>query len=195
LNKEAIIEIKYGEGFESLCKKYGDYYLAGYRIGGDTGILMSASGHTREQIDEYGITASLTILMISASKHWENDFKTLVAGRQTQLLGYDTLDGMTWKRSSAAGSDVAEMQAWECYDPAADVDTLRADADAIMTRSENSFERILQILETHGYKNGANLTLVQCDELVAEGIVVELLLAPLWRLRDVIRWRLETDII
>jgi hypothetical protein len=60
LNKEAIIEIKYGEGFESLCKKYGDYYLAGYRIGGDTGILMSASGHTREQIDEYGITASLT---------------------------------------------------------------------------------------------------------------------------------------
>jgi hypothetical protein len=64
-----------------------------------------------------------------------------------------------------------------------------------MTRSENSFERILQILETHGYNNGANLTLVQCDELVAEGIVVELLLAPLWRLRDVIRWRLETDII
>jgi hypothetical protein len=195
LNKEAIIEIKYGGGYEGLCEKYGDYYLAGYRLGGDTGILISASKHTREQVDTYGITASVTILMITASKHWEKDLKTFVAGRQTKLLGYDTIDGMTWKRSSAAGTDVAEMKAWGCYDPDLDVDTLRGDADAIMTRSENSLERILEILEKRGYRNGASLTFVQCEELLAEGIVVELLLAPLWRLRDVMQWRTETNII
>jgi hypothetical protein len=48
LTKEAIIEIKYGGGYEDLCERYGDYYLAGYRLGGDTGNLMSASGNLRE---------------------------------------------------------------------------------------------------------------------------------------------------
>jgi hypothetical protein len=195
LNKEAIIEIKYGGGYEALCEKYGDYYLSGYRLGGDTGILMSAAGHTREQTDSYGITATVTVLMISGSKHWEKDFKSFVAGRRTQLLGYDTIDGKTWKRSSAAGIDKAEMQAWGGYDPNVGNDSLRADADAILTRSENTLERILHILKKHGYSNGASLTFSQCEELVTEGIVVELLLEPLWRLRDVVQWRLEDNII
>lgn len=191
LNKEAIIEITRGGGREGLYEKYGDYWLSGYRLGGDTGILMSASGHTRNQIDTYGITATVTILMISASKHWEKDFKSFAAGRQTQLLGYDTIDGMTWKRSSAAGTDIAEMKAWEGYDPAVDVNTLRADVDALMTRSENSLERILDILERHGYKNGASLTFPQCEELMVEGIVVEIFLEPIWKLRDVMLWGAE----
>jgi hypothetical protein len=36
---------------------------------------------------------------------------SFVAGRQTQLLGYDTIDGKTWKRSSAAGTEIAEIRA------------------------------------------------------------------------------------
>jgi hypothetical protein len=92
LSKEAIIEIKYGGGYEALCERYGDYYLSSYRLGGDTGILMSAAGHTREQIDKYGITATVTVLMLSGSEHWEKDFKSFVADRRTQLLGYDTID-------------------------------------------------------------------------------------------------------
>jgi hypothetical protein len=195
LNKEAIIEIKYGGGYEALCERYGDYYLSGYRLGGDTGILMSAAGHTREQIDKYGITATVTVLMISGSKHWEKDFKSVVAGRRTQLLGYDTIDGITWKRSSAAGTEMAEMQAWGGYDPKVDNESLRTDVEAIMTRSENLLERILDVLKQHGYRNGASLTFNQCEELVAEGIVVELLLEPLWRLRDVVQWRLDDNII
>jgi hypothetical protein len=195
LNKEAIIEIKYGGGYEALCEKYGDYYLSGYRLGGDTGILMSAAGHTREQIDKYGITATVTVLMISGSKHWEKDFKSVVAGRRTQLLGYDTIDGITWKRSSAVGTEMAEMQAWGGYDPKVDNESLRTDVEAIMTRSENSLERILDVLKQHGYRNGASLTFNQCEELVVEGIVVELLLEPLWRLRDVVQWRLDDNII
>lgn len=69
LTKEAIIEIKHGGGCKGLCKKNGDYYPAGYRLGGDTGILLSASGHRREQIDKYGVTATVTVLFVSASKH------------------------------------------------------------------------------------------------------------------------------
>lgn len=112
-----------------------------------------------------------------------------------RLLGYDTLDGKTWKHSNAAGDDVKEMMAWASNDTTVDANSLREDTDAIMTRSENLLERVGEVLERHGYRNGESLTFVQCEELVAEGIVVELLLEPMWRLRDVIRWRMETNII
>lgn len=187
-----------------MCERYGDYYLAGYRLGGDTGILMSASGHSKEVIEQYKVKATVTVLFISASKTWEKDFRTFSAGRQVKLLGYDTIDSMTWKRQTAAGDDVKEVRkqrllkeaiAWEAFNPQADGDTLRADADAIMIRSENLLERVIGILERHGYKNGESLTFVQCEQLVKEGIVVELLLEPMSRLRDVVRWRTETNII
>lgn len=157
--------------------------------------MMSASGHWRKEVDTYGITATLTVLFIRASKHWENDFKTFVAGRQVRLLGYDTLDDRTWKRAGAVRSDVKEMQAWGAYDEKADVDTLRGDTEVIMSRSENGLERIVEILDSHGHRNGDSLTFVQCEELVKEGVVVELLLEPMSRLRDVVRWRMENNII
>jgi len=156
---------------------------------------MSASGHSREKIDKYSVTATVTVLFISVSKRWEKEFRAFSAGRQVRLLGYDTLDDKTWKRSTAAGDDVKEMMAWGNNDPTATADSLRADTDAIMTRSENLLERVSAVLEKHGYMNGESLTFVQCEELVEEGIVVELLLEPMWRIRDVIRWRMETNII
>ena len=47
LTKEAIIEIKYGDGYQGFCERYGDYYLAGYRLGGDTGLMLSSSGECK----------------------------------------------------------------------------------------------------------------------------------------------------
>ncbi|KAJ6000013.1 hypothetical protein N7481_000422 [Penicillium waksmanii] len=195
LTMEAIKEIKYGGGYEGLCKRYGDYYVSGYRLGGDTGILMSASGRSRTKIEKYGITATLTVFFVSASKHWEKEFQSFRSGRQVRLLGYDTLENKNWQNFSAAGDDVKEMEAWASRGSAMDADSLRADTDAIMTRSENLLERVGEVLEKHGYQNGQSLTFAQCEGLVQEGIVVELLLQPMSRLRDVIRWMNERDII
>lgn len=203
MTKEAIIEIKYGGGYEGLCERYGDYYLAGYRLGDDTGILMSASGHSQERIDKYGITATVKVLFVSASKSWEKEFRTFGAGRQVRLLGYDTLDAKTWNRFRAAGDDVKEMEAWAKTVPEDPLrgeentgeDPLRADTDAIMIRSESLLERVYEVLDKPGYRNGESLTFVQCEELLAEGVVVELLLEPMKRLRDVIQWRAEKNII
>jgi hypothetical protein len=195
LTLEAIREIKYGGGFDALCQRYGDYYLAGYRLGGDTGLLMSASGKTKTEVENYGVTATVNVLFISASKHWEKDLHSFRSGRQIQLIGYDTLDDRNWRNFSAAGDDVKEMEDWARGTSAVNSTSFLADTEAIMTRSENLLERVGEVLEKHGYRNGESLTFVQCEELVQEGIVVELLLQPMSRLRDVIRWRNERDII
>lgn len=184
--------MKYGGGYEGLCDRYGDYYLSGYRLGGDTGLLMSASGHRREQVDVYGITATVTVLFVSASKHWEKEFRTLTAGRQIQLLGYDTLDNKTWKRTSTPSHDIKDLEVWAQSEDSLRVDT---DPDEIMLRSENLLERVGEVLERPGYRNGESLMFAQYEELLAEGIVVELLLEPMSRLRDVMHWRMETYII
>ncbi|KAL2208304.1 hypothetical protein CC79DRAFT_1272629 [Sarocladium strictum] len=194
LTKEAIIEIKYGGGYEGLCERYGDYYVSGYRLGGDTGILMSASGQRREQIDKYGVTATVEVLFVEVSKTWEKDFRTFSSGRQVRLLGYDTLDAKSWNRFRAAGDDVKEMMAWAAKAPSGE-DSLRADTNAIMTRSESLLERIYEVLDKHEYRNGQSLTFFQCEELLAEGIVIELMLEPMRRIRDVIQWRAEDNII
>ena len=73
--------------------------------------------------------------------------------------------------------------------------TIRGAADEIMTRSENMLERVGAVLERHRYRNGDSLTFVQCEELVKEDIIIELLLEPMSRLRDVIEWRLQTNIV
>lgn len=195
LTMEAIREIKYGGGYEGLCRRYGDYYVSGYRLGGDTGILMSASGGSRTKIEKYGITVTLTVFFVSASKHWEKEFQSFRSGRQVRLLGYDTLENKNWRNFSAVGDDVKEMEAWAFGGSAMDANSLRADTDAIMTRSENLLERVGEVMEKHGYRNGQSLTFAQCEGLVEEGIVVELLLQPMSRLRDVIRWMNERDII
>ncbi|KAJ5986738.1 hypothetical protein N7451_011103 [Penicillium sp. IBT 35674x] len=195
LTVEAKREIKYGGGFEGLCQKYGDYYLAGYRLGGDTGLLMSASGRSRTQIEKFDVTATVTVLFLSASKHWEKDFQSFRSGRQVRLIGYDTLDNKNWRNFSAEGDDIKEMEVWANGGSAVDSNSLLADTDAIMTRSENLLERVGMVLKAHGYRNGESLTFVQCEELIQEGIVVELLLHPMSRLRDVIQWRNEKDII
>jgi hypothetical protein len=71
-----------------------------------------------------------------------------------RLLGYDTLDDKTWKRSSDAGDDIKEMMVWANNDSTIDANSLRADTDAIMTRSENLLERVGGVSESHGYRNG-----------------------------------------
>ena len=195
LTKEAIIEIKYGDGYEGFCKKYGDYYLAGYRLGGNTGILLSASGHRREETESYNITATVTVVGLSYSDNWKDDVKAFCQGRNVKLLGYDTLDSMTWKKTSGRTDNIWEMMAWEAYDPAVDANTLRATADEILARSESLLERIGEVLEKHRHRNGDCLTFVQCEKLMKEGVVVELLLEPMSRLRDVVSWRIDTDII
>ncbi|KAF2627507.1 hypothetical protein BU25DRAFT_439935 [Macroventuria anomochaeta] len=178
----------YNISINSSCRagtiEYGDHYLAGYRLSGETGILLSASRHTKEVREEYKVKATVT------------DFKTRTLGRQVKLLGYDTVDSMTWETARATGDDLKALKqkyqeavAWEAFDLATDAQTLRADADAIMARSESLLERVGVVLERHGYRNGENLTFLQCEELVKEGIMVELLLEPMSRLKDVGDWR------
>lgn len=56
-------------------------------------------------------------------------------------------------------------------------------------------ERVAKVLEKHGVRNGSFVTFEKCEELCAEGVVVELLLLPMVGIRDVIYWQYYDNIV
>ena len=185
LINDAIFELRHGEGFEGFCRRYGDYHVAGYRLGADTGMLLSSSASSHKEVDKYSITAKAKVLGLGPSKTWENNFQQFRQGRSIKLLGYDTLEGLNWENADSGGDADRELNNWlQGKKPIIDPGTLKADAEAIIQRSESLLERVNGVLEKHNVKNGGYLTFNQCEALCKAGVVVELLLLPMARLRD-----------
>lgn len=171
--------LKYGGGYPSFCQRYGDYYLAGYRIGGETGILISASSFSSKKVETFGIKVTVEILFFEASKTWTQDFCEFNSSRSLKLLGYDTLEG-AYSNSSISGSGV---------------DVFRSQILSLVSRSQSILDRVEAALDGLEMFDGTQLTNEQCDRLIEAGLVVELLLQPMYSLRDVKRWTAENNII
>jgi hypothetical protein len=75
------------------------------------------------------------------------------------------------------------------------LEDLQKTAEEISHNSENLIERVTDVLDKHGVRSGNFVTFEKCEELCKEGVVVELLLMPMARLRDVIKWQYHDDIV
>jgi hypothetical protein len=171
LRTEAIIMIECGGGYSRFCEHYGDYYLAGYRIGGETGILISTTSFSSRTDETYGITATLEVLFFDKNKTWIKDLHEYDSGQSVKLLGYDTLQGQNWNISSAGdGVQVFKEQ------------TLH-----VLGRSQSILDRVVAAMDENGASGQTSLTDEQCDRLAEAGLVVELMLSPISSLREVRR--------
>lgn len=179
LTTDAVVMIKYGDGYPAFCHRYGDYYLSGYRVGGETGILISASSFSSKKVETFGIKVTLEVLFFEASKTWTKKFHEFDSSRSLKLLGYDTLEGVNWNSSTSGGG----------------VNCLRSQTLSLVSRSQSILDRVEAALDGLEMSDRTQLTNEQCDRLTEAGLVVELLLQPMYSLRDVKRWTIENDII
>jgi hypothetical protein len=181
LTDKAIATIRYNGGIEALESRYGDYYVAGYRLGGDTALLLSSAAHATKEREVYGVTVTVEVLFFEASKHWEKAFDTFASGSTLTLLGYDTLAGRNWnERAEGAGESAARL-----FDSSKE----------IVLSTQCLGERLSKILGDMGLQDGVELDAQTCDELIRKGVVVELVLRPIRTLRQVIQWMLQDNII
>lgn len=171
--------LKYGGGYEAFTEKYGDYFVYGYRLGGDTGLLVSSSSFSNKKVEAYDIKATLEVVMIETSKTWTKNFHTFAAGKSMRLLGYDTLSDRNWNVTTAEDG----------------IGALVEQADIIVLESQNILERTLKLLEAQKIADGDELSHEQCDFLTGNGVAVELVLLPMSSMRDVARWTTEHDVI
>lgn len=179
LSHEAMAMLRYDGGYAAFTEKYGDYFVWGYRLGGDTGLLLSSSSFSSKTVESYGIKATVEVLFIEVSKTWTKDFHTFSAGKSMRLLGYDTLSDMNWNVTTAEDGIAALVER----------------TDGITLDAHNILERTLKILEAQNMNDGDELTHAQCEFLTGSGLAVELVLLPMSALRDVARWTTEHDVI
>lgn len=179
LSHEAMAMLKYGGGYRAFIDKYGDYFVWGYRLGGDTGLMLSSSSFSNKKVESYGIKATVEVLFVEVSKTWTKDFHSFEAGKSMKLLGYDTLSDQNWNVTTEESGMAA----------------LSGQAEEVILESQNILERVLKILETQGMADGDELSHEQCEFLTGNGVAVELVLLPMSSMRDVARWTTEHDVI
>ena len=181
LTSEAIIEVKYNGGLPAFHEKYGDYYLAAYRLGGETGIMVSGSHSDKRTLDRFGITVTVEVLFIEASVTYTQDFVQTEALNTLKIIGYDTL-GHTKYNSMAVDQaplkSEAKKQAQDYCDKAKTLDL-----------------RVTEKLDALDIHDGDQIDIAMCQKLVEAGLVVELMLLPAITLRQVQAWMLEDNII
>ncbi|TAQ87212.1 hypothetical protein B7494_g4481 [Chlorociboria aeruginascens] len=171
LTNEAIITIKYHGGLPAFQQRYGDYYVAGYRLGGDTQMMLSGSNSSKRELEKFGVTVKAEVLFVEASTTYTKDFEENGATSELSLIGYDTLDCDNWKCEK--GSLALEMQ---------------TQAAKVIEKSQSLDVRISGKLNELGIEDGAYLSNETCRKLTEAGLVVELILLPVGTLRQVIEW-------
>ena len=174
-----MVMLKYGGGYDAFTEKYGDYFVWGYRLGGDTGLLVSSSSFSTKKKETYGIKVTVEVLFIEKSKTWTKDFFSSAAGKSMRLVGYDTISNKTWSVNAEE----------------AGIATLVREAESAILESQSILERTSRLLEAHNLFDGDEMSHAQCEVLTGNGVAVELVLLPMSALRDMSRWTTERDII
>ncbi|EME41204.1 hypothetical protein DOTSEDRAFT_55096 [Dothistroma septosporum NZE10] len=181
LSTEAIITLKYNGGLSAFQERYGDYYLAGYRLGDETGILISGSNSHRRRLDRFAITVTVEVLFIETSKTFTKDFVKVDDANSFKIIGYDTL-GHTQYDSMASGQ-------------AAKGDEIRKEAESYVLKAKTLDNRVSDALDELNVHDGYVVDILTCRKLVECRVVVELILLPVISLREVQQWVLEDNII
>lgn len=150
---------------------YGDYYLAGYRLGGETGVCLSTSEDSSKTIERLSATITVTVLFVSKSKMVEKFFTDASSGSTICILGYDTLTSYHSEgyADDGMGKEIMADSAGNLVGCARDLCT-----------------RVGKRMELLGLEPGQTLGMDDCDHVAKSGLLVELILRPMKNLRSYI---------
>lgn len=182
LTTKAIVTIKYEGGISAFHERYGDYYVAGYRLGGDTGLMLSGSNAARKELEQFGVTLKVKVLFVDKAETWTKNNITSSQASALSLSGYDTLENQHWTLSRG-------------HEDTTSAETVQKCAANVMSKSQTLESRIEDKLNDLNIVDGQVLSFEDCDDLTKSGLVVELVLLPVTSLRQVILWLQEDNII
>lgn len=184
LSIESCQLLKYEGGLGAFQQRFGDYYVAGYRLGGDAGVLLSES-KARSLINErLSVKMEATALFVTCSKQHQKFFATASASSQYRVHGFDTLTRLHIPPE-------APVQ----LSSASDFTGLMSTAKDLETRCIKLAQRTTNEIESLGLKHEEVLDMDVLASLLESHLVVEVLLLPICKMREVIHWTTSKDII
>ena len=169
LSAEARSLLRSPDGEQKFRTTFGDYYVAGYILGGDTGVYVSVSQSSRDTKTSTSITVTVKVLFFSKSWTETSTETTHDESLECVFCGYDTM-------SASQKADTAKNK--EEYS------NMRALTQAYLGYVEQLPRRVMQELKNLDIAKHKQLSEAHCSKICDSGLVVQLMLMPFSCLRD-----------
>ncbi|EAW12960.1 uncharacterized protein ACLA_013970 [Aspergillus clavatus NRRL 1] len=173
---EDAFRVLYSKGLDEFKAIFGDYYVGGYRIGGDASVLFSTDASSRSETETKSVKLSVESWFGDYHKEWSSSSTRTEHQAEVRVSAYSTLEqaiiGETVKLGTARFQAVIEQ------------------GRGIHRRAQGLDDSISKLLTQIGVRKGGLVTQQQCMQLCQSGVVAELLLMPVECLRQVRHWTL-----
>lgn len=169
LSVEAKNILQSRDGEHAFRMQYGDYYVAGYVLGGDAGAFVSLGQSSRDTTIAKSVTASAKTLFFS--KTWTKNSKESIheEGLECFFCGYDTLSASQKTGKASSKGEYARLR-----------DLTQSFLDFV----EQLPRHVMQELEQLGIAKHGQVSHAECGAICDTGLVVQLVLMPFSCLRD-----------
>lgn len=158
--------------------KYGDYYVAGLRIGAANGTELSAASSSdfSSESKSYSVTVKVKVLCWTATttKSDSSSQSSLKASGTIKFNGYDTL---STSHTDASGKDYSSHQ------------LIIGRANGNLEKGKLLQGRLQEAARKFALVDGAVVSQSQVEEILTSGMVIEIQLLPYAKLRDYITYR------
>ncbi|PTB62068.1 hypothetical protein BBK36DRAFT_1130070 [Trichoderma citrinoviride] len=162
------------KGIDGFHATYGDFYVGGYRIGGDASVLFSTDASSRSETETKRVKIDV--------ESWFGDYhaESVTTSSRTErsivvrVSAYSTIEQALISEAIQMGTP--EFQA--AFEK----------GRGIYQRAWGLDDSVTKVLEEIGVSKGELVTREQCAQLCGRAVVVELLLVPVECLRQVQYW-------
>ncbi|KAL7911421.1 hypothetical protein GGI35DRAFT_492692 [Trichoderma velutinum] len=163
LSQAAKILLQSQDGPTLFSKLYGDYFVAGYVLGADSGACLAASNAANSSTKTITTTVEVKVLWSEFTETTSSTHIQQSASSDLAFYGYDTLDNINVSLRAGLGQPT---------------DHIREAARVCMAKTNALQSRLKERLGELDIKEGNMASVDQCRLTVDGGIVVELMLVP-----------------
>ncbi|KAM0235345.1 hypothetical protein ACHAP5_009740 [Fusarium lateritium] len=181
LSEAALQTLKYNGGLSAFKQRWGDYYVAGYRIGGDAGVMMSLGSSSKTVTESVTICIKVEILFFSIEDSWSKSWSSAESDLRVTLSCFSTVEQAKLQEQRQLGDP-------KLY-------SFIQEARGIHNRAQGLVDTIQRKLDQLGVSKDKHVTTEQCVGLCQSGVVVELLLFPVENLRELQYWKTDENVI
>ena len=165
---------------DDFRKLYGDYYVAGYVLGGESAAMLSQSSDSSSTVEKLSLTVSVHALFWDASHTEEHVSMQADQHAEWNVVGFDTLTGTMESLSSGKGGTLK---------------TVRETCLKFAALGKSLPNRVEKKIQDCGLIEGQPVSWEHCEKSCMEGLVVELIVMPWVTSREFMVWSTSTDII
>ncbi|OBS23325.1 hypothetical protein FPOA_03874 [Fusarium poae] len=171
---EAAFKILTRQGIEAFKSVYGDYYVGGYRVGGDAAVLFSTDQSSYSETEKKSLQIKVETWLGDYEESWSTTSINSSSTAVVRVSAFSTLEQQIIAKTVQMGTPEFRAAIQQ--------------GRAIHKRAHGLEDEVTKVLNEVGVRHGKIVTPRQCTQLCQRAVVIELQLVPIECLRQVRFW-------